>query len=700
MDPRGLEVLSGWAQPLGATPVGEGVNFSVYAPKATSIELLLFEKFDSPEPLRVITLDSAAHKSFYFWHVYVRGLTLPLVYAYRADGPFDPQNGLRFNRNKVLIDPYARGNVDDLWEPASGIGLKDNVATSLRSMAIDTSGYDWEGDQPLSTPLDQAVIYELHVRGFTQSPTSGCKHPGTFAGVIEKIPYLKELGITAVELMPIFDFDEGEVIRQSPDGQGLRNYWGYDPYGFFAPQAWYCVNPQGGKQVDEFRDMVKALHKAGIEVILDVVYNHTAEGNHQGPTFCFRGLANDDYYHLVPGDRQFYMNYTGTGNAINANNAIVAKLISESLEYWVTECHVDGFRFDLGSVLSRGPDGSEMSAPPVLWAIELARTLAETEVITEAWDASGLYQVGRFPGSRWREWNGRYRDDIRRFIKGDPGLISAVATRIAGSADIYQDDGELPQNSINFITAHDGFTLNDLVSYNEKHNEANGEGNRDGANDNNSWNCGVEGPTDDPEVEYLRQRQIKNFAAILMLSQGVPMILSGDECRQTQLGNNNAYCQDGPITWFDWTLVKKNADMVRFFKYMIAFRKRHSALRRREFFNGAQNERGLPDVSWHGCELGAPGWDDPNGSVLAFTLGGFDGEPDLHVILNMYFLELSFELPEVPGWRWARVVDTARPSPDDIVEPGAEVPVDGNTYHAYGHSTVVLISQPTGKGEK
>ena len=686
-----LEILPGRTAPLGATCDGEGVNFSLYAEHATHVELLLFPAYDAPEPDHVIVLDPDVHKDFHFWHVYVRGIGKGQIYAYRADGWFDPSAGYRFNRNKVLIDPYAKGNVDIVWNRVNAVGPGDNVATSMRSVVIDTSGYDWEGDTPLNTPLNESIIYEMHVRGFTCSPTSGCEQPGKFAAVVEKIPYLRELGVTAVELLPIFDFDETEVVNHGPNGEELRNFWGYDPYGFFAPQLWYCVNPETGRHLDEFRDMVKALHRAGIEVILDVVYNHTSEGNHQGPTISFRGLANDAYYHLAP-DRQYYMNYSGTGNALNANHPLVTKLIVESLRYWVTECHVDGFRFDLASVLSRGPDGAVLPMPPVVWTIELMDMFADTKVIAEAWDM-GLYQVGHFPGSRWCDWNGRYRDDIRRFVKGDVGLVGTVATRIAGSADLYQAEGRRPTNSINFITAHDGFTLNDLVTYDGKHNDANGWDNSDGSGDNNSWNCGIEGPTDDPEIERLRQRQIKNFAAILMLSQGVPMLLGGDEFRRTQLGNNNAYCQDNAINWFDWQLADKNADILRFFTQMIAFRKRHAALRRRYFFDGEVNGRGLADITWHGTRLHTPGWDDPNSRVLAFTLGAPGENPDLHVILNMFSLGLDFEIPPVEGRQWLTAVDTAAPSPADIPEPGSETPAAGDTYHAHGHSVVVLLSR-------
>jgi glycogen operon protein len=694
-----LKVTGGRAQPLGATvdPDGAGVNFSVYSEYATSVQLLLFADHEAPLPEHVITLEEGENKSFHFWHVHVAGIGPGQIYAYRMDGPKDTsRSGCRFNPNKVLIDPYALGNVNTLWDRGEAVGPQDNVTTSMRSMVLDPDDYDWEDDQFPDVPMADTVIYEVHVRGFTMSPTSGAADPGTFRGVVEKIPYLKSLGVTAIELLPIFDFDESQVLRDAPDGTPLRNYWGYDPYGHFAPQSSYCVEPEEGAHLREFRDMVKALHKAGIEVILDVVYNHSSEGNQNGPTISFRGQANEAYYHLVPHDKQYYMDYSGCGNTFNANHPVVTKYIIESLEYWVSECHVDGFRFDLGSVLSRGPDGGPMSVPPVLWNIELSRILSETKVIAEAWDAGGLYQVGRFPGKRWCEWNGPYRDDIRRFLRGEPGIIGAVATRIAGSQDLFGPEEERPSNSINFITCHDGFTLNDLVSYNSKHNEANGEQNRDGSDDNRSWNCGVEGPTDDPEVETLRNRQAKNAAAILLLSRGTPMILGGDEFRRTQLGNNNAYCQDNEISWFDWSLPEKHADTLRFFSQMVALRKRFSALRRDDFFGGAVNARGLAEVSWHGCRLNEPGWQDPLCRVLSFTLAGFHDEPDLHVILNMYDLGLEFDLPQIDGHSWSVAVDTAKPSPLDIAEHGSELPVEGTTYNAFGRSAVVLVSQPGG----
>ncbi len=689
------QVEPGCQHPLGATPDKDGVNFSIFSEYANSVELLLFDNHNDPEPAQIIQLNSRINKTFHYWHVYIRGLKPGAHYAYRVDGP---QNlhwaEHRFNKNKVLLDPYARGNTNSLWERSDALGSKDNISTSMRSVVIDISDYNWENDRPINRPMNETIIYEVHVGGFTKSVSSGCKYPGTFSAIIEKIPYLKELGITAVELLPIFDFDEKNNLREV-NGKPLKDYWGYNPHSYFAPESSYCVLSDVGNHIREFRDMVKALHKEGIEVILDVVFNHTDEGNHEGPIINFKGFFNSIFYHLVPWDKQYYMDYSGCGNTVNCNHPIVQKLIVDSLEFWVKEMHVDGFRFDEGSILSRDQDGAPMLHPPVVWQIETSEILADTKIIAEAWDAAGLYQIGYFPGYRWAEWNGRFRDDVRHIVKGDPGMVGAVAWRIAGSADLYQASGHLPINSVNFITCHDGFTLNDLVSYNDKHNEENGENNRDGINDNLSWNCGVEGETDDSEVDALRQRQIKNFAAILMLSQGVPMFVAGDEIRRTQKGNNNAYCQDNEISWFDWNLVEKNADIFRFFKLMINFRKCycHSALHRRYFFTGEVNERGLADISWHGCKLFSPGWDDPYARVLAFTLGGVEEEADIHVMLNMYWENLKFEIPQIEGRNWYKVIDTAEASPMDILDPCQEVVITGENHLVKDRSVVVLISK-------
>jgi len=687
-----FSTAKGTAHPLGATPDKSGVNFSIFSGHATSVELLLFQNHDDAAPFQVIEFDPYINKTFHFWHVFVEGLPSGTHYAFRIDGPSSVEAGHRFNRNKVLIDPYAMGNTKSVWNRADACGPQDNLTTSMRSIVIDTTGYDWEDDQPLKRPMEETIIYEVHVGGFTRASSSGVAHPGTFSGIIQKIPYLQELGITAVELLPICDFDETEVLR-TVDGKPVRNFWGYSTLGFFAPQAAYCVKASAGSHMDEFRDLVKALHKAGIEVILDVVFNHTDEGNQFGPVFSFKGIDNSSNYLLDSSDKHIYSDYTGCGNTFNCNHPVAEKLIIDCLRHWVRDTHVDGFRFDEGSILSRGEDGRPLVHPPVVWQIELDEELAESKLIAEAWDAAGLYQIGRFPGDRWAEWNGRFRDDLRRFVKGDPGLVGAVASRLAGSADLYEDDGELPVNSINFITCHDGFTMNDLVSYNAKHNEANGEDNRDGINDNLSWNCGAEGEAHDSSIKTLRERQIKNFATLLMLSRGVPMILAGDEIRRTQMGNNNAYCQDNEISWMDWNLLDRNRQVLRFWKRMIEFRKSHSSLRSRYFFRGQLNERGLPDVEWHGSHLNSPGWSDPDARALAMTLAGFHGEEDIHVMMNMHWDMQDFEVPSLADRRWFRLVSTADSAPNDIADPGTEKPFDGEIYSVEGRSIVILVSR-------
>jgi glycogen operon protein len=657
--------------------------------------LVLFDPQDDLQPIQVVKLDPHDNRTFYFWHVYVKDLKPGAHYAYRVDGPEDGHGrGFRFNRNKVLVDPYALGNSKAHFNRDDAVGPGDNLTTSMRSVVIDVHDYDWEGDRPLDRPMRDLIIYEMHVAGFTRHASSGVRYPGTFSAVIEKIPYLKALGITAVELLPVMQYDSTERLRLAPDGSGpLHNYWGYSTINFFAPEDSYCLNPEAGDHLRNFRNMVKALHRANIAVILDVVFNHTNEGNHLGPTLNFKGFGNEIYYHLVERDRQYYKDYSGCGNTVNCNHPIVEKFIVECLEFWVREMHVDGFRFDEGSILARGQDGVPLAYPPVVWSIELSGELLGTKIIAEAWDAAGLYQIGYFPGYRWAEWNGRYRDDIRRFVKGDPGLIGAVAARLAGSADIYEPSGHLPINSVNFVTCHDGFTLNDLVSYNDKHNEANGEGNRDGVNENLSWNCGWEGGTDDPAIEMLRERQIKNFAAILMMSRGVPMFVAGDEVRRTQRGNNNAYCQNNEISWFDWGLTETNHSLLRFWQLVIAARPDFRAGRPGRFFNGEVNERGVPDVTWHGTRLHDPGWHDPNARCLAYTLGGFDGKSDVHAMLNMYWDALDFDVPVIPGRRWYRLVDTARPSPEDIVETAHQAAIGGDHLRVEGRSVVVLLSR-------
>src|SRR6187200_409466 len=560
--------------PLGASVRPDGVNFSVFSKDATLLELLLFDAADAAEPSRTIPLDPKAHRSYHYWHAFVPGLRPGQLYAYRAYGPFAPERGLLFDSDKVLLDPYALGvAVPDGYNREAARFPGNNAAVAMKSVVVDPGQYDWEGDAPLRTPFVETVIYELHVRGFTQHESSSVAPAtrGTYTGLIEKIPYLKDLGVTAVELLPIFQFDPFDAPA------GRVNYWGYQPVSFFAPHHAYSSRTDPRDVIDECRDMIKALHRAGIEVILDVVFNHTSEGGRDGPMFCYRGLANDFYY-LLQDDKSQYADYTGCGNTLNANHPIVRRLIQDSLRYWVTQMHVGGFRFDLASIMSRDELGRPVPNPPILWDIESDPVLAGTKLIAEAWDAAGLYQVGSFVGDTWQEWNGRFRDDVRRFLKGDEGSVSHVAARLLGSPDIYGHKEREAEHSINFVTCHDGFTLNDLVSYNHKHNEANGEDNRDGTDDNLSWNCGVEGPTDDPAIEALRNRQVKNFLVLTMLAVGTPMLLMGDEVRRTQHGNNNAYCHDSEISWFDWTLLERHADVHRFAKELIAFRQRRDVV--------------------------------------------------------------------------------------------------------------------------
>jgi len=682
----------GRPHPLGATPDADGVNFSLYSQHASRVELLLFASADDPVPTQTVVLDPATNRSFFFWHIHIDGLTPGWHYAYRVDGPRDLAAGHRFNPDKVLLDPYARGISNLLWNRVAACGDGDNVHHSMRCEVIDTAAYDWQGDRPLGRPMRDSIIYELHVRGFTAAASAGAEAPGTFRALMDKIPYLQELGVTAVELLPIFDFDETEVVKEFPDGTRLRNYWGYSTIGYFAPEGSFCASRSQGAHIDELRDLIKALHAAGIEVILDVVFNHTNEGNHLGPSHHFKGIDNATYYFLVEDDRRYYMDYTGCGNTMNCNHPITDKLIQDCLEYWVKELHIDGFRFDEGSILSRGEDGRPMRHPPVLWNLELSETFIDTKLIAEAWDAAGLYQIGNFPGMRWAEWNGRYRDDVRRFVRGDPGVVGAVATRIAGSSDLYQSSGRDPANSVNFIACHDGFTLMDLVSYNNKHNEANGENNRDGMDDNLSWNCGSEGATDDPHIRLLRRRQVKNFAAILLISQGVPMFIAGDEFGRSQGGNNNAYCQDNGISWLDWTLLDENRDIFDFFKGMIALRRRCSQLRRDDYSRGGVNSRGVAEFAWHGCELDAPGWNDPACRVLALTLGALTAaEPDLHVMMNMDDQTLPFQLPALPGRSWHRYADTAL-EPAQAMDTTAATVITGTDYLVGSKSVVILVS--------
>jgi glycogen operon protein len=688
---RTYTTRAGTRYPAGARPGTDGCNFSIFSHHATQVELLLFAHADSPEPFQVIRLDPAVNKSFFAWHVYVEALPTGSWYAWRIDGPRDTaQTGLRFDPGKALLDPHALAVSQTLWDRQRACQPGDNSACCMRSMLLHDH-YDWEGDQPLARPFQTAIIYELHVGGFTRHPSSGVRHPGTFAGLIEKIPYLKALGITHVELLPIMAFDEQDVPLGT-SALGLENYWGYSTHSFFSPHPGYCVTPEDGTHQREFRDLVKALHRAGIGIILDVVFNHTAESGADGPVINFKGLENGVFYHLDSQDRRIYRDYTGCGNTLNCNHPIVASFILNCLEYWVREMHIDGFRFDLASAMARGEDGRPLHDAPLIWGIELSEQLAATKLIAEAWDAVGLYQLGNFPGSRWAEWNGRYRDVIRGFVRGDGGLVSEVATRISGSPDFYQPQHRMPINSINFVTCHDGFTLHDLFSYERKHNEANGEDNRDGHNENLSSNCGVEGDTRNAKVLALRRQLARDTIAILLLSQGVPMLLAGDEVLRTQRGNNNCYCQNNDLAWFDWDLCHTHADMLRFVQQMIALRQRHPALMRRRFLTGNPvGARGMPDITWHGADGSRPNWFDQHVRVLGFTLAGLSAdEADLHVILNMADTPLQSVLPPVAGRRWQLAVDTGRESPHDIIPREQQRPVSESAITIAARSVVVF----------
>jgi glycogen operon protein len=659
------------------------VNFSLYARHAIGVDLLFFDGIDDDRPARIVALDPVVNRTGDYWHAFVPAARPGELYAYRVAGPSDPSRGMRFDASKVLLDPYGRGVV-----VPKGYDRLRNDAMAMKSVIVDVESYDWEGDRPLGRPSVRTIIYEMHVRGFTRHPSSGVAEPrrGTYAGVIEKIPYLKTLGITAIELLPVFQFDAQDCPR------GLVNYWGYAPVSLFAPHHAYSSRQDPLGALDEFRDMVKALHRAGIEVILDVVYNHTAEGNATGPTLSYRGIANAAYYILEP-DRSQYANYSGTGNTLNANQPIVRRMIRDSLRYWVQHMHVDGFRFDLASILSRDECGHPMANPPILWDIESDPVLAGTKLIAEAWDAAGLYQVGAFAGQRWKEWNGRFRDDARSFFRGDEGAASRLADRMIGSPQIYGHEEREPEQTVNFVTCHDGFTLNDLVSYNDKHNERNRENNRDGANDNRSWNCGVEGPSDDPEVERLRNRQVKNFHTITLLSLGVPMILMGDEMRRTQLGNNNAYCFDDDSNWLDWRLLNEHAGLQRFVTLLNERRllRDDEYERQRVTLNDLIRHAAL---EWHGVRLHQPDWGRQS-HTIAFTVRLRAERLGIHFILNAYWEALDFELPhadEHGATPWRRWIDTALDSPNDIVPWQAAPAWPNRRYRAEPRSVVVLFA--------
>jgi glycogen operon protein len=692
--PTSLCLTPGVSAPLGATPSAVGVNFSLYARDVESVELCLFDSPEAAEPAAVRAFEGEDHTTGRYWHGLVEGLGPGQVYGYRVSGAHaDP--------GCLLLDPYGlavavpggyRRDRGQRRDAAAGWGH------ALKSVVADLSTYDWEGDRPLHRPARETVIYELHVRGFTAHPSSGVApgKAGTYAGLIEKIPYLQQLGVTAVELLPVFQFDP----QAAP--VGLTNYWGYQPISFFAPHQGYGSGAGPLAVLDEFRDLVKALHRAGIEVILDVVFNHSAEGGADGPTFAYKALAHADYYLLESGGG--YVDDTGCGNTLNANNPVVRRMIRHSLRHWVEHMHVDGFRFDLASVLSRDETGNPEPRPPILFDIDTDPVLAGTKLIAEAWDAAGLYQVGSFVGDNWQEWNGRFRDDLRRFLRGDPGLAWVAGQRLIGSPDIYGPRQREVEESVNFITCHDGFTLADLVSFNGKHNEANGEQNRDGSDDNASWNCGEEGPSRDPAVLELRGRQMRNVLALLLLSAGTPMLAMGDEVARSQQGNNNAYCQDSPLSWFDWGLVEANADLLRFARELIAHRQVRDVVVDRLPLSLAELLQ-RRSIQWHGVQPFQPDW-SPDSHSLAYTLTSAEHRFRLHLMVNAWWEPLEFMLPPTaltagdPAFgsdTWHRWIDTAQPSPHDIVPWSEALALEEASYTVQARAVVALVVGQPGR---
>lgn len=675
--------------PYGAIVHDGGVQFVVFSRSATALRVLLYDNVRDREPTEIIDMDPDLNRWGDIWSVFVPGAGPGQLYHFQADGPFEPQRGQRFDGKARLIDPYCKA-LAGCFLPAT-----DGVIRPPKCVVIDDE-FDWQGDRHLRRSISETIIYEMHVRGFTRASTAKAGEPGTYLGIIDKIPYLQSLGVTAVELMPVHEYPILDCYGNKP---GRSNYWGYDPMAFFSPHRGYATGRDPGCQVREFKEMVRALHQAGIEVILDVVFNHTCEGNEHGPTLSFKGLENRVYYMLENGGAT-YRNYTGCGNTINGNHPVVREMIFHCLRYWVHNYHIDGFRFDLASILSRDRDGSILPNPPVVETIAEDPLLADTKIIAEAWDAAGAYQVGTFANLRWAEWNGRYRDDVRRFWRGDAQLVPALATRLAGSSDLYQQSGRNPYHSINFITSHDGFTLNDLVSYCQKHNEANGEGNRDGDNNNNSHNYGVEGPTRRRSVEQVRLRQIKNMLTTLMLSQGVPMLLFGDECRRTQHGNNNAYCQDTPISWFDWRLVKRNHRLVRFVQGLIQFRRREPTVRQENFLAGTPlRQGGLPDVSWYSADAGPVDWGNDARSLMCM-LGAVPpedplGEPNHNVLMMLHVGHepRQFRVPEIARrFEWRLFVDTFAESPHDIFPNLDGPPLEGGGMLVQPFSTAIFVA--------
>ncbi len=702
-------VHSGTPMPYGSSIKKDGVNFSLFSRNGTAVSIALFENENDMDPSFLYNLDPVINRTGDVWHVFIEGAKTGSLYLYSVDGPFNPEKGHRFNKKEYLLDPYAKALTNTSifkYINQNKTSKKQNtqkIEAMPKCVVVDDEDFDWQGDKPLNYPLRKSILYEAHLKGFTKSESSGVKNKGTYKGLIEKIPYFKDLGITSIELLPLQEFDEFENSNINPKtGKMLTNYWGYSTMSFFAPKASYAIDTSAGQCVNEFKEMVREMHKNGLEVILDIVFNHTAEGNEKGPSISFRGLDNSIYYILEDNDKSYYKNYSGCGNTLNCNHPVVRTFIMDCLKYWVCEMHVDGFRFDLGSILGRDQDGTLMENPPMLERIAEEPILRNTKIIAEAWDAGGAYQVGWFPGGRWAEWNDRFRDDIRRFWRGDKGCVNGAATRLSGSSDLYLRDGRKPFHSINFLTSHDGFTLNDLVSYNKKHNRENGEDNRDGSDNNLSFNYGYEGPTSNISIEKMRMQQIKNFLLTLFLSQGTPMLLAGDEFRNSQAGNNNSYCQDNETAWIDWSLKEKYSEIFLFTRKAIAFRLHHPAFCRPEFFLGQDlSYNSLLDITWFDESGNIFDWTKEN-KILACRMDGSKADifsdrddNDFYLMLNPTSENILVTVSESSsGTKWYRAIDTSVPAPGDFLSPGEEKIIESSSkYLLTAHSMVVLLSK-------
>jgi len=671
IDPSILQVTVGRPYPLGPIVYEEGIRFTIFSRHATRVWIALFDRIEDQQPAWEYEFDPNRHRIGDVWSLFVRGAEEGVYFMYRMDGPHAPREGHRYNPRIYLLDPYAKAFVGDIHNG------------TMKCVAVHDK-MDWNDDVRPHIPLKELIIYETHVRGFTNHPSSGVKHPGTYSGLIEKIPHLKELGVNAVELLPIQEFGETLLGRCSiKAGKQLTNYWGYSNIGFFAPTGRYAISATRLEHLDEFRSMVKALHEAGIEIILDVVFNHTSEGDERGPTLSFRGIDNSVYYLLSKGA---YLNYSGCGNTLNCNHPLVRDFILDCLRYWVAVMHIDGFRFDLASILGRDQNGNIVEEAPLIKRIAEDPVLRDVKLIAEAWDAGGAYQVGGFGDARWAEWNGKYRDDARRFWRGDSGMRGVFATRLTGSADLYMRSDRSPEHSINFITCHDGFTLRDLVSYNKKHNEANGDGNRDGVDENFSWNCGHEGETEDPEINALRIRLQKSMIATLYLSLGVPMMLGGDEMGRTQQGNNNAYCQDNEISWYDWTLLEKNRELFLFYKNVIAFRGENPVFRRNSFFNGGA-ARDTADLVWYEPSGETVDWASPASAIACRIHPKENEDTGVFMIFNASDAAVRFRLP---GGDWHVRINSAAPPPEDYFTAEEAPPMKNDIFEASAKSVVVV----------